>query len=272
MKRFFLGVISIFFIFSLGTTYAQTGDILEEKSIKEIKENIEKLSSDKIEITDEYKILKNKNQMISFFKTDISRDDFNTLKSIITTYNDQFTYTEKQLLGKAKNLEDISYEKNKLLQIKKNFYQSLMPYIKPGSYEEYLQYIRGEVSFIKKEKHVDGELIANKEILLSKVNKIEEKIYEQRRIMSESLKIAVSKKIDEKLNRIKSNEKFVQLSPELQAKVIYKTIMNVEKILDQMILEADDSSILSQKIEVYEFLLKKLYSYHDSLLQKEEGN
>jgi hypothetical protein len=56
---------------------------------------------------------------------------------------------------------------------------------------------------------VKYSLIQNKEVLTTKVTILEEKIQEQRKIMSLKIKRIVSLEIDKKIANIKNNPKFI---------------------------------------------------------------
>jgi hypothetical protein len=88
--------------------------------------------------------------------------------------------------------------------------------------------------------------------------------------MSEKLKALVSKKIDEKINTIKANEKYISLSPELQARVIMKTIEKVESRIENTKQLNTQDVILDQKIEIFQLLHDKLMQYYNTLNIKEQ--
>jgi hypothetical protein len=88
--------------------------------------------------------------------------------------------------------------------------------------------------------------------------------------MSDKLKVLVGIKIDEKINIIKSNPKFISLTPELQSRVIMRTIEKVEIRIEETRELNTKDVILDQKIEVYELLHTKLMNYYNTLNTKKE--
>jgi uncharacterized protein YlaI len=88
--------------------------------------------------------------------------------------------------------------------------------------------------------------------------------------MSDKLKIIVATKIDEKINTIKNNPKFIYLTPELQSRVIMKTIEKVESRIQKTKVLNTKDVILDQKIEVYELLHTKLKNYYNTLNIKKQ--
>lgn len=275
MKKILL-IISIFYICFSNNTYAETWSTLENKSINEIKEDINQLHIDRNNIKNELTVLTQDNNFISYlvnndyFREEINREDLQNIELLVKNYNKSYSDTNKQLLDKSKNLEDISDEKKYLLEIKKDLYQDLIPYIKQSQFNQYLIFIKSDASILKRESDVKYQLIQNKEVLTTKVTKIEKRIQEERKLMSEKLKTLVAKKIDEKINTIKTNEKYLSLTPELQSRVIMKTIEKVNLRIEKTKQLNTQDVILDQKIEVYQLLHDKLMNYYNTLNIKEQ--
>lgn len=276
MNKIILWVIGIFSILYITSVQALTWNILEDKSIKEIKKNIEKLHIDRNTLNNQFTVLTQNNNFVSYlvkndyFRNNITRNELDNIERLIIWYNRNYIKINNQLLEKAKNLEDIYNEKIKLLSLKKDLYQSLIQYIRPSQYEQYLDFIKWDAQIIKEDIDVKWKLISNKEILTSKVSLIEEKIQIERKRMSLHLKKSISMKIDEKIQLISQNEKFLKLRPELQALIIQKTIKKVTGVIAKFEEKIDDDNILSQKIEIYEILHQKLKDYHRILILKKE--
>jgi len=276
MNKIILLVISMFSILNIFTAQAQTWVTLENKSIKEIKQDIEKLHIDRNTLNNQFTILTQNNNFVSYlvkndyFRTNINWYELDNIEKLITWYNENYIKINNQLLDKAKNLEDIYDEKIKLLTIKKDLYQSLIQYIKPSQYQDYLVFIKWDAKIIKEDIDVKWKLVSNKKLLSRKVTLIEERIQVERKRMSVHLKESISVRIDEKIKLISQNEKFLKLSTELQAQVIQKTINKVENAIIKIEEKLINDNILSQKIEIYEILHKKLIDYYHTLNIKKE--
>ena len=263
-------------MFLHNNSYALSWELLESRSINEIKNDINQLHIDRNNIKNELTVLTQDNNFISYlvnnsyFIDEINRRDLQNIELLVKNYNKSYSETNTKLLDKSKNLEDISSEKTFLLEIKKELYQDLIPYIKHDKFKEYLNFIKWDASIIKRESDVKYQLIQNKEVLVTKVTKIEERIQQERKLMSDKLKVLVAVKIDEKINTIKENPKFLSLTPELQSKVIMKTIEKVKARIENTKTLNTKDVILDQKIEVYELLHTKLMDYYNLLNIKKE--
>ncbi len=270
MKKILLWVISLLSILHVGEIYAQTWDILEDKSIKEIKQNIEKLNSDKNIISNEYSEFKLESDLSSYFKPLLSREELQSIEILITKYNKQFNELNSLLLIQAKNLEDTSETKNKLLQIKKDLYLSLLWFVDTNKYQEYLVFIRWDAIISKRQVDVKSQIATTTEIYDKKVTKIEAKIIENREEMAVRLEKVISDKIDEKINTIKSNASFQKLPNNLQVEVLEKTIEKVNINISALeTVEMKDSNI-KQKINLYYLLNDKLLIFKNSIQQTQK--
>lgn len=270
MKKILLWVISLLSILHVGEIYAQTWDILEDKSIKEIKQNIEKLNSDKNIISNEYSEFKLESDLSSYFKPLLSREELQSIEILITKYNKQFNELNSLLLIQAKNLEDTSETKNQLLQIKKDLYLNLLWFVDANKYQEYLVFIRWDAIISKKQVDVKSQIATTTEIYDKKVTKIEARIIENRQEMAVRLEKVISDKIDEKINTIKSNASFQKLPNNLQVEVLEKTIEKVNINISALeTVEMKDSNI-KQKINLYYLLNDKLLIFKNSIQEKQK--
>ena len=274
--KLILLVVSVFCIFLWNIVSAETGEILNNKSINEIKSDINQLHIDRNNINNELTILTQDNNFISYlvknsyFKSTITQDELTNIETLVITYNSTYSDINKQLLDKSKNLEDISLEKKQLLDIKKNLYQELIPYIKQELFNDYIEFIKWDADILKRESDVKSQLIQNKEILTTKVTQIENRIIKEREKLSENLKSKVLDKINEQILDIQNNPKFIWLSDELKVIVIEKTIDKVVIKIDSTKKSVNKDTILEQKIEIYELLLTKLIEYKNTIDIKKE--
>ncbi len=265
MKKLLIWVISLLSILHSGEIYAQTWDILEDKSIKEIKQNIEKLNSDKNLISNEYSEFKLWSDLSSYFKPLLSKEELQSIEILITKYNKQFNELNSLLLSQAKNLEDTSEVKNQLLQIKKDLYINLLWFVDAQKYQEYLWFIRWDATISKKQVEVKSQIASTKEIYDKKVTRIESKIIENRKKMALRLEKVISDKIDEKINSIKNSPNFQKLPNHLQVEILEKTIEKVNINISSLETLEDNESNVEQKIDLYYLLNDKLLIFKNSI-------
>lgn len=265
MKKILLCVISLFSILHIGEIYAQSWVLLEEKSIKEIKQNIDKLNSDKNLIAQEYWEFKLTTQLSSFFKIDLSQDEIKSIEILITKYNINFSQINEELITVAKNLEDTAAIKIQLLESKKQLYLDLLPFVDELKYNDYITFIKWDATITKKHAEVNSQIVATKEVYNQKVTKIEEKIIQNREKMDMRLQKVISEKIDEKIETMKNNDTFIKLSDETKVQVIEKAIDKVNlNIATLEKIESQDRNIL-QKINLYHLLNDKLLIFKSSI-------
>ena len=94
------------------------------------------------------------------------------------------------------------------------------------------------------------------------------RIKENKETLNKQLEDAVIKKIDYKINQLKTNKKFAELDKNLKAKVIDKTIVKVKIRILNIENKSDLTDLESQKLDLYKLLKSSLEKYKDSLLKE----
>jgi hypothetical protein len=241
------------------------------KTIKELKENIDVLNRDKKGLNLEFSILNKDLKLKSFFRENLAASELEDIKYIINNYLVSKNKLEKSLTRKAALLEDTREEKKWLLTKKKEFYQSLVPFIKRDKLKEYLEYISVDAKILKEQKEVDTQIIVKKEIISNKVERIEEKIIKHRRLLDEKFRRLIEVKVNKKIDNLKNNEKFGALSLELKEVVLDNVIKKIQVKIDVLESRFDKTDALTRKLEVYKIVLIKLEDFKFGLSIIEEG-
>lgn len=242
--------------------------IAQDKWIQELSTEIHTLKESEKIIKEESKELQDKDKLLTFFKDDLTRSELRRIEKIITSFKFHRRYLENEFNSKAKNLEDVTETKEDIIEQRKALYKDLSPYIKQSEINNYLIYVKNDAESIQNKNNISVQIITNKEILSNKLTLIEGKIKQNKETLNKELELAVIKKIDDKINSLKSNEKFANLDKKLKAKVIDKTIIKV-KI---RILNIENKSELSdrelQKLDLYKLLKSSLEKYKLWLLEQ----
>ncbi len=235
----FLITISFVFLTVSATEVVTIKDLQNNIKILEEKqwEISKKISSDLWDIWD----------IKTFLKEALSEKEIHEIKLIITNYNN---------LKSEINLNNNGKEELKklLLELKRETYKKLIPYIEHSKLEEYLQYIRKNVDILKQWKEINEEIHKNRELLEQKVIILKEKIKTNEDKLKNEIDELINKKIDEKINIIKNNEKFKLLDLEKRKELINKTITKIKNILSKMEIKDENK----KKIAIYNTVIEKL--------------
>ena len=235
------------------------------KSIKELNEWIEILNEINKELNKNFKTLNKDFKLRSFFKEYLAPSEIKDIEYIINLYLSSKNKIEIILDEKASNLEDTAEEKKILLNEKKEFYKSLLPFIKTDKIEEYLEYITLDVKILKEQKDISEKIIINNEKISTKVWKIEEIIKEHRAFLNEKFKVILEENINSKIENLKNNEKFTKLSKDLQEVVLNKILIKIKITISNGDNVADKTDALNKKLEIYKMIQEKLEEFRDSL-------
>ena len=236
------------------------------KSIKELNEGISDLNKTNKELNKDFVILNKDYKLKNFFREYLANSEIKDIEYIITKYLSSKNKLEKILNEKAYKIEDSTEEKKLLLNEKKDFYKALLPFIKNDKIKEYLQYIALDVKILKEQKDVSEKIIINNEIISTKIEKIEWIIKEHREFLNEKFNSLVENKINIKIEKLKSNEKFNNLTNDLKKVVLNKILLKIQIIITNSENVIDKTDALVKKIEIYKIILNKLEELSDSLL------
>lgn len=242
--------------------------LAQDKWIKELSTEIHTLKESEKIIKEESKVLQDKDMLLSFFRDDLTRVELRRIEKIISSFKFHRNYLENEFKEKAKNLEDVTETKEDIIYQRKSLYKDLAPYIKQDQIKNYLDYVKSDAESIQNKNNISVQIIANKEILNNKLSLIEWRIKENKETLNKQLEDAVIKKIDYKINQLKTNKKFAELDKNLKAKVIDKTIVKVKIRILNIENKSDLTDLESQKLDLYKLLKSSLEKYKDSLLKE----
>ena len=245
-------------------------------TIKELKENIDYLDKTNSELDDELKNLNTDYELKNYLRKDLSLIEVYNLKVIISSYNRNKLQLDTILIEKAKNLQSVNDDKKTLLELKKEFYNSLIPFIDNKFNDNYINYIKKDAKIFTEQNDISTDIIVKKEILINKVSKIEIKIQEQKDFINKKIKNIIDVTIDEKITNLSNNVSFNNLSKDSKLKVLEKTIYKIKEKLDKLIeenleltktgsLSKNNNDLINKKIQTYIIALDKLVMFKDSI-------
>ncbi len=254
MKKKILYIILILSIFS-ANSYANDELVINNdnlKTIKELKYNIDRLDEDRRNLFSKKIDLNSSNELISFFRTDLWEQDLSILKNIIWEYNKNKVVLEQKLNRLTIEMQSTTDIKKELLEVKKNLYKQMTPFINVWNYNAYLSYIKNDTDFYSQRTEIYSEILKKQEIVNTKIWTIEDRIREHRNNLESSLHQIISQKVQEKVTNIENNISFKSLEDTKKIEILDKTISR----LNTDIKESVDNS--SKKLEIYKITIEKL--------------
>lgn len=268
MKKIYIIICIIFMVLLSNTCFSydlNTWAIDNNKSIKELQENLNSLNQTKNQLNVEFFILNQNQKLKAFFKENLDDKDLENIEDIILNYLKDKNDVEDDI--KEKILESLSTDnkKTELLELKKELYKALIPYIKVTQFDDYIEYIEQDVKILKEKLKLSDEMNLKNEIINSKISNIEEKIVEHRKYLNEKFTDLINTLIEEKINNLITNESFIKLSKEEQGSVIQKIIENIEVKINDLDIQADKTDVLSKKLEIYQKVYIKLLQLKEGL-------
>lgn len=245
--------------------YSWEADLDNTKSLKEIKNNLADLKEEKVNLKQKLNLFIEETwELKKFFKKNLSKEDLSNIKEIVDLYNVYSNKLEEQLKKKAKDFENSSEEKSLLLKEKLNAYKKLTPYIDVDKLPNYLEYIKGDLIIFKEKKDVNELIYVNEEILNQKVENIKEKIVKNKELLDDKKEEIIKNKIDEKINILKENKKFKNLTNEEKKEIILNIIEKIKIKIKKIETDWQKNILINKKIDLYNTVLISLDTLYNN--------
>ena len=242
---FYIFIFFVFVWFLWNFSFADSWESTEKeklKTIKQLKENIEVLKSKKVinfSIFQKFKI--EHWELQNYFSKNLNSENISEIEKIISDYK-----KNKEIIEQKSSNKMI-----RLLDLEKEFYNSLLPYIDIEKINLYNTFIQKSFSTIKNEYEIKTQIKNNKKQIAKKVSKIKDKIEENNKKQQEKLNTLLEIKIKNKLLKFKNSEKIESLWKEKQ-----KLIFNL--VLKKIVLKKEKIKNLTPKQENLYFIIEKV--------------
>lgn len=262
-------IIVIFFVFllTISVIYAEVDLSDENKSIRQLKENITELDKNKTVIIDEIKKNNPIDNLTWYFKDNLNNSDLEEIKYIISSYIERRDELYLELENLAKNLDSTDEIKNSLLEEKKILYKSLLPFISTYNYDNYLEYIRSETTLYNEKNWLESDIIRKNEIISNKVEILEEKITRHKSYIEDSLRIIVNERMEQKLEIIRNNDKFKELSYQEKIDFLDNTIYKIDGKISELedLIQNESYQSNNKKISIYTLVKISLINFKENI-------
>ena len=228
------------------------------ETIKELRESITELESEKKRLKEDWQNFLSENGSIQdFLKEDIAEEDEARLREIIDLYSiyKQRLNTELEVSNDDTKIETL---KKELLNLKQDLYKKLVYFIKIEKLDDFLTFVRWDLSVNEKRKDVDQEIDEDTKKLEEKVQVIRDKIQENKRVLDERIRVVIEKKLDEKISKILSDERFTKLDIEAKKQLFVITLEKLRVRKEVLVSMTNKTSLVDKKIETYNIIEQKL--------------
>lgn len=239
MKRKIL-LTSLAIILFSNISYSDYDSVLmmdKEKTIKELKLNLEDLDKVKNDLEDSKSEIRLNSELYSYLKEDISSSDNSALLNILSDYNKKRATLEKQLKEASNKLKDTTTISANLFDLRKKLYDSILPYVDTKKSSKYLEYFNKQTKSYLEELQVDADIIKKSVIVNEKINNIEEKIKEHREYLNTTLKNLINDQINVKIDTIIEWEAFQSMTLDQKLSILDKIIKKVDDMQKWFIYE-----------------------------------
>lgn len=249
-------IFSLIFSFSQ-VIYANDSWVFDDgKTIKNLKKELENIDKNTDILDSNIQNFFDDNKIDSFLKKTISEQENFQLKKIVSLYLSKNKKIENEI-KKSKTEKEIEKNQINLLDLKKDLYKWLIPFIDKEKYKNYLNYIENETNNIIETNNLYLAKFSTQSNYNKKVDILERKIQENKENLDLELKLLVEKKIDEKILDFLKSPNFLKLTKENKIKILNKIVFNL-KTQKKFIEIKDISDFDKQKLDIYNIFIWKI--------------
>lgn len=225
------------------------------ETIREMQENAALLKQEQEKLVFKWKTFKIWNDPLSTFI--IERDDISNwiLSSMIINYENQTRLLETKLVKSIEYEEETAETYRKLVDLKKNFYTQLLPYIKTEKLTLYKNYISSDVMYNEKSKVVDVERQQLEVKKKDRIEEIKEKIEVNNEVLRSSIQEKVTKKVSILLSEFTSWDRFLSLDNQQKILVFQRIKEKIQWVKDTYkITQNNSTSIIDEKLILFDIV------------------
>lgn len=271
MNKFFITLLLLsiaFFSLWRNAVFGASGETLKQldSNIKELKETRENLDEKWSSFKQQYIW-----GVMAFVKEDLSTEEKQSLQDIIYIYNSKRKELDLKLIEKVKELNNTQELKQKLIELKKTFYNDVSIYVAHEKIDSFLEYIKGDIELNEKNKEVKEKLYKKSIIFKEKVDSIKGKIEENKKTLDERLYNLIKQKLSEKIVSLEAKEKYKNFTFEEKVILFEKILAKAKTKKQELEIRFKVTASIEKKIEIYtvieQVLVEKILS-----IQKEESS
>lgn len=255
-------VLSIFlWIWNFQSVFAAE-EIQEPRTIREMQESIQALEKEKTRLEFKWNTFQIGNESLwDLIKQDISIEDTQNIEEIVFSYSRENSRLERSLDLQIGSLQDTNNIENELLELKKNFYKSLIPFIQINKLEDFKRYIDLDLSYNEKSKLVSTQIEKKQLKRIERVEELQVQIELNNKILREKIEQKISIDIKEKIESFILQDSFIDLNNDQKRQVFAKVINKIELEIINMKNKSNATSIIEEKTIIFEIVVEILKSY-----------
>lgn len=260
-KLVFIFMVILVFSFSQ-KIYADENWVFDDwKTIKQLKQDIQQLEKENKGLDNSLKKFLEEHKLNSYLKENLSSSEINKLRDIISDYLVKTTEIENKIII-SKNEDEIISLQTTLLDIKKDLYKGLVPYISENSYNNYLTYIEKNIKNFVEKNNLYLTKLKTQTNYEKKVDVLEKKIQENKEALDSALKEIIDEKVTEKFNVLISSPSFTKLTKESKIKTLEKVVSSLSEKSSNLKSSINSDSIYAEtgnkKVEIYNIFIEKI--------------
>jgi len=228
---------------------------VENMSVKDLSQNIEKLKEKEQNYQDNIRVLaKEHGELVSFFSSKITSENIDEIRQQIEDFKKEQTDLDNQIKQAIQKGEDPQSLKDNFLEEQIEFYEYLSQFVDDDKKDDYVDYIWFHVQASKERKDLIVEILANEEAFNQKVNYYKDKIATHKEELQNRIEQTILTKIAQKIHDIDTNEKYKDIPLETK-NALYQDFINK---IEARIVELENSNMAINYVQMRKNILQKM--------------
>lgn len=234
----------------------------QPETLNEMQSNIKTLEREKVRLEFKWNTFRIGNENLGdLLRLDITPAEKISLETLITNYSALRNKTQQDLDNAIERWQDSNTFQNKLLELKRDLYKELIPYIEPTKISAFRSYIESDISFNEKSKKVAVEIEEKQTKRDERVEEIQDKIEDNAETLREQIKKKLTLSLQNKLDAFIAQEKFQALEDSSKIFLFERLITKLNSKKRSLQETLNPTSIIEERILLYEVVEGILYNY-----------
>ncbi len=239
-------------------------DIINDKSptLKEMQKNITTLEQERNNLSFKWETYLIWNESLwEIVKQDLSIGQKKILESLIKNYTSRISNLDNEITRNINNWNEIVSLQKQQLQVKQNFYISLLYYVQIEKIESFKKYVESELSLYEKSRYVDNEINQKNIKKVERVYQLEEKAEQNSEILRNQIEQKMTSQVRSKLSEFINQDEFESLPNHLKVMIFEKFVSKIDSKLSELSATENPTRIIEEKIFLFELFRNILREY-----------
>lgn len=258
MKNLYLILLTFFaFFYSQFLYIEKVESFKDEKTIKDLNNDIKNIARTEDEIERNYKNFLKDYKVETYFKKNLTKEDYKNIKNTANFYTNKILRLENNL-SRIENEDELIKIHSQVIDLKKDLYKSMIYYIDNRNYDKYLLYIEESIKKLVEKNSLQITKIKTKDTYNRKIETLEKKIKENKNYLDEHIKNTIEQRFEHRVNQFIDSPLFNKLKKEDKIKALETLSSKIREKINYSLTKTNISNTDLLNIKLYKSFINKI--------------